>query len=200
MFPLGTVLFPGAPLPLRVFEPRYRALARRFGAPGGEFGVVLIERGHEVGGGDRRFPTGTVARVVESAELDEGGWVLLCAGVRRIRVRSWLADDPYPRAVVDDLEDRPLPPAGRPALARAEGAVGRALALAAEVAAVPVPPAFERGPCDTAAAWRLAELAPLGPVDRQRLLESDDPERRLELLADLADEASEVLAFRLSGA
>ena len=62
MFPLGNVLFPHAQLPLHVFEPRYRALAETCLAGDGEFGVVLIERGSEVGGGDTRFSIGTVAR------------------------------------------------------------------------------------------------------------------------------------------
>ena len=58
MFPLGTVLFPHAPLPLHIFEPRYRALVQECIDGDGEFGVVLIERGFEVGGGDTRFGTG----------------------------------------------------------------------------------------------------------------------------------------------
>src|SRR4051812_26706984 len=55
MFPLGTVLFPHAVLPLHVFEPRYRALVETCLHSDGRFGVVLIERGYEVGGGDARF-------------------------------------------------------------------------------------------------------------------------------------------------
>jgi uncharacterized protein len=66
MFPLGTVLFPHALLPLHVFEPRYRLMTRRVLAGDGELGVVLIERGSEVGGGDTRFGVGTVARVVRA--------------------------------------------------------------------------------------------------------------------------------------
>ena len=66
MFPLGTVLLPGAYLSLHVFEPRYRALVQACldGTP--EFGVALIERGSEVGGGDARFDVGCVARIVEA--------------------------------------------------------------------------------------------------------------------------------------
>ena len=70
MFPLGTVLLPFAHLPLHIFEPRYRALVKDCLAGDGEFGVVLIERGHEVGGGDVRFGVGTVARIVQTAELN----------------------------------------------------------------------------------------------------------------------------------
>src|SRR5215218_5003894 len=110
MFPLGTVLFPGMPLTLHVFEPRYRALmaACVAGADRGEppeFGVVLIERGTEVGGGDQRFGIGTVARLTQVAKLPDGRYATLALGTRRVAVRSWLPDDPYPRAEVDDLED-----------------------------------------------------------------------------------------------
>ena len=73
MFPLGSVLVPGAVLPLHVFEPRYRALVRSCldsGEP--EFGVVLIERGSEVGGGDVRFDVGTLARIVQAGRFDDG--------------------------------------------------------------------------------------------------------------------------------
>src|ERR1700716_2301802 len=72
MFPLGNVLFPHAQLSLHVFEPRYRALAEACLAGDGEFGVVLIERGSEVGGGDTRFSIGTVARIVAAGRLPDG--------------------------------------------------------------------------------------------------------------------------------
>ena len=64
MFPLGTVLFPHGVLPLRVFEPRYRLMIAHCLEQDARFGVVLIERGSEVGGGDTRFHVGTVAQIV----------------------------------------------------------------------------------------------------------------------------------------
>ncbi|HEY8912041.1 LON peptidase substrate-binding domain-containing protein [Lacisediminihabitans sp.] len=66
MFPLGSVLFPYLPLQLRVFEERYLVMLSRIlvNEPA-EFGVFLIERGQEVGGGEQRFPLGTVAQVTE---------------------------------------------------------------------------------------------------------------------------------------
>src|SRR5829696_5584015 len=100
MFPLGTVLLPGAYLPLHVFEPRYRALVRDCLEGDGEFGVALIERGQEVGGGDSRFDVACVARIVEAGEMPDGRWALGTVGVRRARVEAWLPDDPYPRAEV----------------------------------------------------------------------------------------------------
>src|SRR4051812_9365869 len=77
MFPLGTVLLPGAVLPLHVFEPRYRALVEVCVAGDREFGVVLIERGNEVGGGDTRTSAGCVARIAEVRELPDGRYLLV---------------------------------------------------------------------------------------------------------------------------
>src|SRR6478609_3186788 len=105
MFPLGTVLFPHALLPLHVFEPRYRLMTQRVLRGEREFGVVLIERGSEVGGGDTRFDVGTVARVVQIAELPDGRYAVATVGLRRIRVIRWLDDDPYPRAQVEAMEE-----------------------------------------------------------------------------------------------
>ena len=64
MFPLGTVLFPSGVLPLRVFEPRYRDMLEDLLSGNREFGVVLIERGSEVGGGEVRSGIGTMARIL----------------------------------------------------------------------------------------------------------------------------------------
>src|SRR4051794_34879859 len=100
MFPLGTVLLPGAVLPLHVFEPRYRALVADCLAGEPEFGVVLIERGSEVGGGDVRRDVGTVARIMEMTQLPGDRYALVTVGTRRIRVERWLDDEPYPRAEV----------------------------------------------------------------------------------------------------
>src|SRR3954452_20658454 len=113
MFPLGSVLFPGAVLPLHVFEPRYRQLVQDCLADTEhEFGVVLIERGHEVGGGDVRSTIGTVARMMQVAELQDGRYAMVTVGTRRIRVNAWVPDDPYPLADVDDFPDDDPDPIG----------------------------------------------------------------------------------------
>ncbi len=200
MFPLGSVLFPHILLPLHVFEERYRVMVADCLRQSQEFGVVLIERGMEVGGGDVRFDAGTVARIREAAELGDGQWAILAVGTRRLRVVSWLPDDPYPLALVEDLPDDALPPDALDLLGAAEAAVRRALALAGELDEAPVPSTFELAPDPDVAMWQLAASAPLGPVDQQRVLEVDDPVRRLELLAVLATEAAEVLRYRLAGA
>src|SRR4051794_34073883 len=101
MFPLESVLFPYALMPLQVFEPRYREMIELCLRGDGRFGVVLIERGSHVGGGDSRFDFGTVARVVEAARTPDGRYLLATVGAERLRVRKWLPDAPYPRADVD---------------------------------------------------------------------------------------------------
>lgn len=200
MFPLGTVLFPHMGLPLHVFESRYRTLTRDCLAGNGEFGVVLIERGSEVGGGDTRFGTGTVARIAEAAELPDGRWVLLATGTRPIRVTCWLPDDPYPVALVEDLADPPIPASDMDQLELASRAVRRALALQTELADHPgVPATVALDDTPEVAAWQLCAIAPIGPVDHQRLLEAPDVSTRLRLLAELATASGDLLAYRLSG-
>src|SRR5260370_42655783 len=105
MFPLGTVLFPHALLPLHVFEPRYRVMTERVLKAEREFGVVLIERGSEVGGGDTRFDVGTGAQIVRAQPLGDGGYVLAPAGIRRLRVARRVPGDPYPQAGVGVFPD-----------------------------------------------------------------------------------------------
>jgi uncharacterized protein len=197
MFPLSTVLFPGAGLPLHVFEPRYRALMADCLAAGGEFGVVLIARGSEVGGGDVRTDLGTVARIAEVTQADDGRMLVMAYGLRRVRVRRWLADDPYPRAVVDDLVDEPAgAPIGAPAdegsaepvppNARAEQEVRRLRSLLSELGQVPALPhdLVLTGP-DDQVGWHLCGLAPLNLMDRQQLLSSRSHPERMSLLSEL---------------
>lgn len=108
MFPLQSVLLPGEPLPLRIFEPRYAQLAHDvMDTPDRTFGVVLIARGREVGGGDVRNEVGTAARLLECQPLGLDTYALRCVGTHRIRVRKWLPDDPYPCAEIDDWPDEP---------------------------------------------------------------------------------------------
>ncbi|KLO27494.1 ATP-dependent protease [Mycolicibacter heraklionensis] len=111
MFPLEWVLLPGEELSLRIFELRYTVLVgdlMRSGDP--RFGVVLIARGREVGGGEQRNDVGAMASITQCAELGSGRYALRCLTGERIRVRDWLADDPYPRAIVEVWPDEPSEP------------------------------------------------------------------------------------------
>ncbi len=192
MFPLSTVLFPHGELPLHVFEPRYRQLTDDCLAGDGEFGVVLISRGSEVGGGDQRFAVGTVAHIEAASPFDDGRWALLSEGRRRISVVRWLADDPYPLAEGDDVPDRASPAADEDGLARAAAAVRRTRTLLSELGSpAPVVADLGAGAGDvTKRLWRLCTMAPLTALDGQRILETDDPGTRMALLTEMCEAVS----------
>jgi uncharacterized protein len=202
MFPLGTVLFPHMVLPLHVFEPRYRALLHDVLDGDGEFGVVLISRGQEVGGGDLRTDVGTVARVVQAEELEDGRWLTIAVGTGRVRVDRWLPDDPYPLAVVEDL----MEPVGDEAVegsdelfAAATARLRRVLAMQTELGEETLPATFELAEDPEVAGWQLAVVAPLNPLDAQRVLAADGHRARLELLLDALEGLEAAYTFRLHG-
>jgi uncharacterized protein len=199
MFPLSTVLFPEAGLPLHVFEERYRTLMGDCLASDGEFGVVLITRGSEVGGGDARSDVGTVARIANVAELDDGRMLVVATGVRRVRVVDWLPDDPYPRALVEDLPD-PVARCPGEVLTGAEGSLRRLRSLLSELGDVPALPHSLRisGEPD-AIGWQLCDMAPLVSFDLQRLLVADGLEARMRLLAEVCDAVSGDVVGLLAG-
>jgi Lon protease-like protein len=202
MFPLGSVLLPGGVLPLHVFEPRYRQLVVDLlasDADDPEFGVTLIERGHEVGGGDRRTDVGVVARVVRVDALDDGRYAVVAIGTRRIRVNAWLPDDPYPLADVDDWPDDDPDAAGLAVqIAAAHVRVRQAHRMAAELGDAPDELELEISDDPLLASYHLAALAPLGPADRYRLLCAPSPAARLDLLDEALDDVEAMLRFRRS--
>ena len=191
MFPLGSVLFPHMPLPLRVFEPRYLAmLADILKDEPSEFGVVLIERGQEVGGGDVRVATGTLARVSDLDTADEAV-LMIAQGAARFEVREWLDDAPYPKALVQELPEPEWDPALQPVLADAEALVRRVLKRLADEELSPWPADVGLDEDPSAAAWQLAAIAPLNALDQVELLQSDSYERLLTRLVELVTEVDE---------
>ena len=196
MFPLGTVLLPSLLLPLHVFEPRYRTLVDDCVAGDGEFGVVLIERGSEVGGGDVRTDVGTVARILEVERFYDGRFAVAAVGTRRIRVERWLDDDPYPRAEVSDWDDEGVPTR---TLDDLDGLLRRALALAAELGEASAPLDVELSPDPALATFQVAALAPIGPADAQAVLATPSADGRTELLTTQITDAIDLLRARLGG-
>ena len=215
MFPLGTVLLPGGLLPLHVFEPRYRQLvtdllADDVNAP--EFGVTMIERGKETGGGEVRADVGAVGRVVQIEALEGGRYRLVVVGTRRLRVRSWLPDDPYPLADIDDWPDEnPDDPGLADLIAGAHARIRDINRRAAEFddrprRATDAGDTGDERPVEASdaeisddallATYHLAGIAPLGPADRYRLLCADSPRRRLELLDQALDDVIAMIEFR----
>jgi Lon protease-like protein len=178
LFPLGTVLFPGGPLPLRIFETRYIDLVRRCMRDGSGFGVVLLREGAEAGAPAVTFGVGTYARIVDFSQQPDGLLGIRAAGERRFRILGRRrARDGLNLADVEWLaEERSEPlPAEFEDLAPAIDAI---LTQAGEPYA-----SLERRLDD--AGWisgRLAEILPVPVVHKQHCLELDDPVERLRYL------------------
>jgi Lon protease-like protein len=105
IFPLNTVLFPGALLPLRIFEPRYRQMLERCLAANKRFGVALIKSGEEVGAFASPYEMGTVARIERVDEENRGSIPIIARGVERFRIVSLNYSLPYLVADVTLLEE-----------------------------------------------------------------------------------------------
>lgn len=203
MFPLGSVLLPGSVLPLHVFEERYRRMIKDILADDDhppEFGVVLIERGWEVGGGEQRRDIGTVARLIEVDALEGGRYAVAAVGTERLRVNAWLPDDPYPVADIDRLSDDPVDDDQVASLQETAEALLRRVrdlnALAARLGDAVPGDDIEISPDPAMAPFHLAALAPLGPVDRHRVLSADSPSERLDELENALDDVAALLEFR----
>jgi Lon protease-like protein len=95
LFPLNTVLFPGMPISLHIFEERYRLMIGRCIEQNGPFGVVLIREGREVGGEAAPYPVGTTAAIGSNVQLDDGRYYLTATGQRRFRIQYFAQRQPY---------------------------------------------------------------------------------------------------------
>ena len=184
LFPLHTVLFPGGPLPLRIFETRYTDMVRRCMRTGEPFGVVLIQDGDESGEVATTATVGSTARIADFNTLHDGLLGIACVGERKFRVqRVWRAGDGLNMGEVEWLLAEPaiaLPGD----YARLAAAVRRALDELDEQYQH-VEKKFED------AAWvsaRLAELLPIELNDKQALLEMSDPLARLDALMTMVPE------------
>ncbi|MXP19954.1 peptidase S16 [Gordonia sp. HNM0687] len=204
MFPLGTALLPGEPLPLRIFEPRYRqmltdCLGRAEKAEGsGFFGVVLIARGHEVGGGDVRHDVGTYARIDNVLRQADGQASLTCTGAGRFRVTEWLPDDPYPRAITEPLPDIAIATADHPRILDLRDRLTAFVNEVAETRPEAAPAGLPEFEVDDVVehglfAWTLR--LPIGPADRQLLLERDTVAAQVDVLDDVVEGLTAMIRF-----
>jgi uncharacterized protein len=188
MFPLGTVLFPGVVVPLRVFEDRYRALIHhliREPDPAHRlFGSVGIREGYEVGdhGAQSLFRVGTRLQLTDVEAHEDGTFDIVAVGRDRIRLDRLDTTGPFPAGHVETVPsiDATVDP----------DIVAATLALFTAYRAAVTPFRGDPHPGDlprdpTYLSWTLAAVAPFAMPDRQSLLESDDTEERLVLVADL---------------
>ena len=184
LFPLHTVLFPGGPLPLRIFETRYTDMVRRCMREQQPFGVVLIQEGDEAGPVATTATVGCSARIADFYTLKDGLLGISCVGERKFRVlRVWRAPDGLNMGEVDWLDPEPARPL--PGEYERLGATVRRAVDELSQQYQHVEKHFED------AAWvgaRLTELLPIELNDKQVLLELDDPIARLDALLELVPE------------
>lgn len=182
LFPLATVLYPGAPLSLRIFEPRYLDMVRDCTRQGTGFGVCLILDGFEVGDPALPAAVGTVATITDFHTTEEGLLGVVARGGARFRVeRTRVRADGLLRGEVQLWPDEPpleVPPEF--------GLLQTILERLVET----LGPHWRDAPRSAYddASWlgfRMAELLPLTNSERQRLLELDDPVQRLAELRDI---------------
>jgi hypothetical protein len=177
LFPLNTVLFPGGPLPLRIFEPRYLDMVSRCMREQSGFAVVLITEGEETAATASFAAIGTEASIVDFDRLEGGLLGISCIGRERVRVlEAWREADGLNRGRVIAIGADPVLPLPS-AQAWLGDVVRRALPGAGDV--------YRHVETRVDAAWvgnRLAEMLPLSLTDRQALLELTDPLERLTAL------------------
>lgn len=193
MFPLGSVLMPAMPLSLRIFEERYlKLLGDLLAEETPEFGVVLIEKGPEVGGGEKRMNIGTIASVTEIGTTDEF-YGLQSIGSKRFRVNAWLPDAPYPIADIDFLPDLIWDDSLLPSRVHLETKVRRLLAFASEFGDLQFGSDVEFSDDPMDACWQLAGVLPVGPLDQLDLLQSQSAEELISRTNELVNEGNKSL-------
>jgi uncharacterized protein len=184
LFPLHTVLFPGGPLPLRIFETRYTDMVRRCMREQKPFGVLMIEEGEEAGGVSSTALVGCSARVADFGTLPDGLLGISCVGEQRFRLlRAWREPDGLNVGDVEWLANDPALPLP-PTYTRLADTLRRALHDLEEHYEH-----VERHFDD--ATWvgnRLAELLPIETQHKQALLELNDPLARLDALLAIVPE------------
>ncbi len=188
LFPLDTVLFPGGPLPLRIFEARYIDLVRRCLREDTGFGVVLIREGQEAGSGPVvTCDVGTYAKIVDFSGEPDGLLGIEARGERRFRIcaRS-RARDGLNLAEVEWLPDDPAVP-----LPGEFSDLAPALEAVLGQAGEPYDSLEWRLDDAGWVAGRLAEILPLPPGHKQHCLELDDPVERLRFLRPLFEITTE---------
>ena len=170
LFPLNTVLFPGGPLPLRIFEARYLDMISERLKADMPFGVLLIREGQEAGGPSTTYEIGTLARIVDWYRGSDGLLGITAIGTQRFRLLS--AERQDDGLNVGDIE--PLPDVGTMPLPAEFRALPDILASVIDDLGR-LYEGLERHYDDAAwVAYRFAEILPVELAHKQSCLESED--------------------------
>jgi Lon protease-like protein len=176
-------------LPLRIFEERYRVMVAELLATGGDFGVVLIREGPEVGEGAVPHSFGTLATIEQCHELEGGRFALTARGKRRFRLLSMLPPRPYPYGEIELITDDE--PDGSPQLQRAMETVRTTFPVYFRLALSLTDQWAQGSRLPTRPHALVDYIAPWLQVDeevKQRLLEPEPAAERVAQLAEVLDE------------
>lgn len=198
IFPLSVVLFPHMPLPLHIFEERYRVMMRDCEENGTGFGVVAIREGLEVGATSSPHPVGTLAQLRNVEPLADGRFNILIVGASRYRISGVSTERPYLLADVDYLEDS----AGdeiraRELAARVSGAFVR-YANGLRELADETPAEIELPEDPELLSYLVSATLQVENRHKQRLLEMDSADDRLQGCLDLLRRENLLLARKLA--
>ena len=182
LFPLRTVLFPGGYLPLRIFEQRYLQMVRDCASSDSEFGVCLILEGEEAVAPVRPATTGTLAAIVDWYTLEDGLLGVSAMGTNRFTVRHTQRQEDG--LMLGQVELLPEPPVSN--VPEANSILSQVLARFMEKVGDQYPGYSEERLDDANwVGYRLAELLPLAAIEKQQMLEEEDPIQRLQDLLQL---------------
>ena len=187
LFPLNTVLYPGGPLPLRIFEARYLDMISECMRNERPFGVCLIKDGMEAGTAAQTVDIGTLASIVDWNQLEGGLLGITARGGARFKIINRRVQSN--QLVVAELET--LPDEQNHPITEKHRSLADLLKEFVEHVGVlyaGIAPSFDD------ASWvgyRLAELLPIPLVRKQYFLELEDPLARLDQLAAIVDSISQ---------
>lgn len=192
LFPLGSILFPGATINLHIFEERYRQMIGSCLEQQSPFGVVLIREGDEVEEGRlgarpaEPYTVGTVAEISANVRLEDGRFLISATGRERFRIQYVLQRAPYLIASVAELPEV-VGPGAESAAAELRATYERYWQAVAAATGVPAQP--EDLPDDPAAlGYHLADRLQVPPARKQRWLEASVTARLREISADMRAE------------
>ena len=195
LFPLNVVLFPGTPLPLHIFEQRYREMIGMCSDEERPFGVVLIKEGREVGAGAVPFEIGTLAKIVGIDRLEDGRMNIVTVGTQRFKILSWSnSKKAYMVGELEVLEDAraAAEPEGAELLAETGKAVQRYVTMAQAASGQQLTPLELPSGADELS-YLVGAVLRVPNEERQRLLEAPSANRRLELELSLLKRESAAL-------
>jgi Lon protease-like protein len=184
LFPLNSVLFPGGVMPLRIFEPRYLQMISACMKEGSGFGIALILSGSEVGEAAKTYDVGNYVRIIDWTMRDDGLLGITIQSEGRFRI---LASDVHPsqliyadvEPIIEEQQSQTIPPQYSAAVDLLRDIINKVGGPYAELEPHYDDPLWVSG--------RLAELLPIELLQKQHLLQMDDPLQRLERLCAMWD-------------